>query len=203
MEIIYLVFLVFSGNNLDQVHLEAWHNYSRGPKFLINRPCEDTIKDPAFQAHLKKTLKPGQKGKLLCRTYSEVDSITSLSNAPGVDLLPASRQKPEASDSDASILEGKLVHRPYEEGRKSVEAYLGQEFFLQQEDGEEVAIYPGKEFSRNALIKLKNQKIRIRTRFVDRTPKVDPAQPMSYPMESDGSPMRRTGYELIELNPQE
>lgn len=196
MEIIYLVFLVFSGGSLDAIHMESWHNYANGPKYLLNRPCEEAIEDPSFQKHLRQRLSTGQKGRLVCKTMSEMQTMKQLVGYSGVEILPA---KADSKKNAALVLEGSLIHKPYEKGRRSVESYLGQEFFLKKPDGTTVALYPGESVSREQLLSKKGQKLRLKAKFVDRTPKPEPGVPMSYPMGPDGGPLPRVGYEVLEL----
>ena len=198
VEIIFLVYLVFSNGNLDQAHYYAWHTYDAGPKFLVNRPCEETIQDPAFQSHLRKSLKPGQQGKIMCRSASEVDSLQELAESPALELLPL--KEDTRAEQEIVMLEGKLVHRPYDSSRKSQQSYMGQEFFLVKDNGNEVALYPTAKVSRDMLLKQKNKTIRIQARFVDRTPGED-SPISSFPMGPDGGPLKRTGYEVLKLQP--
>lgn len=200
MEIIYFVFLIFNGGTLDQAHIEAWHNYSQGPKFLINRPCEEVIKDPAFQKHLQAKLQKEQKGRLMCKTASEMESFRQLVSDDGVEIAATGKPAKESANKEVQ-LQGKLLHEPYEKGRRSVQAYMGQEFFLLQSNGEKVALYPTEEVDYDTLLAKKNQTIRIVGRFVDRTPGQDVDTPMQYPMGPDGGPMKRQGYEVMKLKP--
>lgn len=197
VEIIFFIYLVMGKGGLDQAHYYAWHTYDQGPKFLIDRPCEETIQDAAFQLHLQTQLKPGQKGKLLCRSASELGPLEELASSDGVEILP---KKPgRGKESGIHKFEGKLVHRPYESGRKSMASYMGQEFFLQLPDGKEVALYTTDRVTREYLMKLKDRKVRVQAKLVDRTPRIDPDQPASFPVGPDGGPVKRIGYEVISI----
>ena len=200
MEIIYFVFLIFRSGTLEQAHIEAWHTYDRGPKFLINRPCEEVIRDPAFQKHLQAKLNKEQTGRLMCRTASDMESFSQLVTGEGVEIK-AQNTPAKVSPGQEVELQGKLLHEPYEKGRRSVKAYMGQEFFLVQPNGNRVALYPTEEVDQDTLLSKKNQTIRMVGRFVDRTPNPDSDMPMQYPIGPDGGPMKRQGYEVLKLKP--
>ncbi|MCB1166491.1 MAG: hypothetical protein KDK33_10075 [Leptospiraceae bacterium] len=197
MEIIYFVFLVFNRGALEQAHIQAWHTYSAGPKYLIDRPCEETIKDPSFQKHLKAKLSGDQKGRLLCKSASEMESFRALITDPGVDISS------EASIQPGTIvpLEGKLIHKPFNSKKMGRDSYLGQEFFLINSDGTKLALYPTESVSREQLLAKKGQIVKVEGKFVDRTPDPDAQPAMQYPMGPDGGPLKRQGYEVLRFIP--
>lgn len=200
MEIIYLVFLVFSRSNLEEAHIHAWHNYNQGPKHLLDRPCERAVQSKEFQKHLQAKLDPDREGRVFCRTASQMESFYDLVKSPGVEIT--ANEHPGTDQSQKTVrIQGRLLHTPYDSSRRSVEAYMGQEFFLVQNDGTRVALYPTEEVSRETLLKKKDQTISVLGRFVDRTPDPDAGMPISYPMDPEGGPLKRTGYEVLKLLP--
>lgn len=83
-------------------------------------------------------------------------------------------------------LEGLLTHTPIED-RKSVESYLGVEFSLDL-GGEVVVLGASDTVSREALAARKGQRVKVVcTMREGAVPRPDE----SYPMEADGSPMKR------------
>lgn len=81
---------------------------------------------------------------------------------------------------------GTLRHTPIPSG-KSVEAYLGIEFVLEA-TGEKVVLSASKAVTPEALVALKNRAVEVTC--IPRAP-VAPSRDESYPMEPDGTPMKR------------
>lgn len=83
-------------------------------------------------------------------------------------------------------LEGTLRFKPLPEG-KSVEAYLGVEFTLEA-GGEVVVLGPSERVSREVLEAANGRRVKVSCAMREgAVPRPDE----SYPMEADGSPMKR------------
>jgi hypothetical protein len=196
MEIIYLIFLVFADKELESVHIHAWHSYQGAPEMVLEQSCESAIEDPAFQEAISRKIAPEKEGRLYCKTASDLPALRQLVNMKGVTVNPGYRES--AEDAQEAIVIGKLVHRPYERGRRTLEAYMAQEFFLVNSDGD-FAMYPSESVSKEDLLRLNGKDVELRVIFEDRTPEIDPGIPQAYPMEADGSPVPRTGYRVLEV----
>ncbi len=197
MEIIYLVLMIFSEGNLQSISIDAWHTYKGAPAAVADRSCDEAIRNSGFQAHVAAKLPEGAEARLACRTFSELsDLAATVETAQSLQVF----SKNDFADRPET-LSGKLIHKPYDPHRKSGEAYLGQEFFLEIEGRGRVALYPTESVDKQALLKLKNKKVKVRGKFVDRTPKVDPNMPVQYPIGEDGGPLKRVGYEVLEILP--
>lgn len=197
MEIIYLVLMIFAEGNMQSISIDAWHTYKGAPAALTNRSCDDAIRDQRFQAHVASKLPDGSEGRLACKTAREMNDLTA--------LVGAAESMPVVTKNDPrlrpEILSGKLVHKPYDPHRKSAAAYLAQEFFLEVAGKGRLALYPTDDVDRDVLLKLQGKNIKIRGQFVDRTPHYDPETPAQYPIDEDGGPLKRLGYEVLEILP--
>ena len=200
MEFIYVIMIFFAGGDLHSIQIHPWHIYADETGVAEDLSCEAGITDAKFQAHMAANLKTGQKVSLQCKAHSEMRGLNVLlRQAPvTIEASEASNKNKAPRDGEVYELSGKLVHVPYESGRKSTAAYLGQEFFLETEQGR-VALYAGDAISRKALLKKVGQKVRLRGQFSDRTPKGEELQQMSYPTDMDGGPMKRVGYVVLEF----
>ncbi|MCR9141038.1 MAG: hypothetical protein NXI24_02115 [bacterium] len=211
MEIIYFIMVIFSESTLASVEIKAWHIYADQVGYDV--PCERAIEDPKFQQLMGRKLQPGQKATLQCKSDPEMRALQFLLNPGAVRISPTatvddSGQRPndsgdtmDAAKAAPRELTGKLIHVPYESGRKSTAAYLGQEFFLLTKDLGRVALYPSDAVSKERLLKFVGMTITLGTRFVDRTPNLQSpnGHMQSYPIGEDGGPMKRQGYEVLQI----
>ena len=104
---------------------------------------------------------------------------------------PGRAERPESPvgqppATETRHLVGTLRHTPMPAG-KTVEAYLGIEFVLEA-TGEKVVLSASKAVRPEALVALKNRVVEVTC--IPRAPVV-PSRDESYPMEPDGTPMKR------------
>ena len=85
---------------------------------------------------------------------------------------------------------GKLVHHAIDTKRKSVDAYLGREFVLEQADGTTVTLRPSAAVSREKLLELAGKKVEVTGKLVEGKA---PQPEEQAPLEPDGAPMKRGG----------
>ncbi len=105
---------------------------------------------------------------------------------PGRAELPPSAPPAGETGPESRQLVGTLRHTP-SSPTKSVEAYLGVEFVLEA-TGEKVVLSPSQAVRAEALVALKNRVVEVTC--IPRAPIV-PSRDESYPMEPDGTPMKR------------
>lgn len=200
MEIIYFILVVFSSPNVPQIHsveIHPWHIYA--DKVGQDVPCERAVQNSAFQERIGRRLSAGQRATLQCKPASEMKEMAFLLR-PGATVV-----KPVApgDDSEPNLmkrLRGKLVHRPYQRGRRSVAAYLGVEFFLRDAAGKEYALYPSVSVRRDLLLSLAGQQIELDAEFVDKTPSGNAKMQSNYPLGPDGGPLKRQGYSVLKIH---
>lgn len=99
----------------------------------------------------------------------------------------------EQTEQPSATLEGKLTHLPLPK-TKSMRAYLGHEFFLMvagKQASKEV-LQPSPAVSREQLLKLKDQRVRVVGIHVPGT-RPDPDARSSYPTDHDGRPLPQGG----------
>ena len=206
MEIIYFIMIIFTESTLSSVQINAWHIYA--DEVGYNVPCERAIEDEKFQKLMGSKLRPGQKATLQCKSDPEMRPLQFLLAPGAVQIKPGAAQSTnEMQDGDAAenpqddsapqTLSGKLIHVPYKRGVKSVATYLGHEFFLETEELGRVALYTSDAVSKEELMRHVGKIIKLRARYVDRTPTPDPANPISYPIGEFGGPLKRAGYEVL------
>lgn len=204
MEIIYFIMVVFTESTLSSVQINAWHIYADEVGHDV--PCERAIEDEKFQKLMSGKLRPGQKATLQCKSDPEMRPLQFLL-APGAVRIKATaaQNTDEMQNGDSEnagaprSLSGKLVHIPYKRGVKSVAGYLGQEFFLETEELGRVALYTSDSISKEELMRHVGKNLKLRVRYVDRTPTPDPENPISYPMGELGGPLKRAGYEVLAI----
>ena len=188
--------------------MNAWHTYAEELRVASDLSCEAAIKDRAFQARMAGRLRTGQQGTLQCKDGPELESMAVLFQDPPILLEPSAKNptseeaqntETKKNESQSEELSGKLLHVPYNPGKRSVAAYMGQEFFLVTKTKGRVALYPTDAVSRDALLKRVGKTVTVRAVFVDRTPTVNADEPVQYPTDADGGPLKRKGYEVQSL----
>ncbi|MEQ9363427.1 MAG: hypothetical protein RIF32_04250 [Leptospirales bacterium] len=199
MEIIYFIMVVFTESTLTAVQINAWHVYADEVGYDV--PCERAIEDPKFQELMGRKLRPGQKATLRCKSDPEMRPLQFLLAPGAVRIKPTAAPEGQTKSEDGAprVLSGKLTHMPYESGRKSKAAYMGQEFFLETRELGRVALYATESVSKAELLKRVGKKISVEARFVDRTPTPDQTNMIQYPIGEDGGPMKRAGYEVLKF----
>jgi hypothetical protein len=134
-------------------------------------------------------------------------SATSTSTAPPppkpiAEPAPLVAEAPEparvvAEAPELLRLSGALEHQPYDARRKSIESYLGAEFFLNAADGARHVLRPTAAHPREELLRFAGQRVEIAAEYTEgELP--DPNE--SYPTEPDGAPLRRgAGMRVLEI----
>lgn len=115
----------------------------------------------------------------------------------------SSEPKPEAKGDTApleargEIRTGRIIYSPDAPAVKSVEAYLHEELQLSCDDGALIALEASPSVSREQLIAAAGKSVSVRViRHEAKAP--DPNE--SYPVEADGSPMKRAArHEVLVL----
>jgi hypothetical protein len=204
MEIIYLVFVVFMEGNLVSLQMHAWHEYAPAEDVAEHMSCAAAIQQPEFQERLARTLRAGQTGQLSCKGGSQLGPLASLvEDARSVTIQPVASPEQTQVDEQQSVasvkLTGHLIHQPYDASGRSVAAYLGQEFFLETKDRGRVALYPTDAITKKDLMKWRGKSVTVRAIYVDHTPKASD-DPMSYPADQNGAPLKRAGYEVRKID---
>ncbi len=131
---------------------------------------------------------------LVPAVLASVMACSSSSNKPTGDALelvvpePSPKKAAELPPLDPTPLnlEGRLIHTPLSE-EKSVEAYLGVEFSLRVAN-RTVVLSTSETVTRADLLAAKDTDVKVTCTM--RRGSV-PSEHESYPMEGDGSPMRR------------
>lgn len=102
---------------------------------------------------------------------------------------------PTFADDDYDTIRGILVYKELPR-TKSVEAYLGEEFFLQVNDGTELVLWPSETVSRDELLSLAGKEVEIMVEWVEG--KVPKDLRGSYPVDFYGNPLPRgEGYRVL------
>ena len=178
MAIVYLLIaLASSPAHPAFIHLEPYHDYAQ--RESLNVPCEEYIGQPAVRTQIQKKFDLNAAVTLQCVSAEEGHRISQ--------AVLVRRPTP------LRIMRGRLLYEPLDTGRKSVAAYLGHEFFL-QEDQEKTPLRPGT-VTAAQLKAMKGKLVQISGEYVE-----EEANPMAQtPMESDGNLMRRKYWKVHHL----
>lgn len=187
MEIIFLVVAIFSGDRFHSLEVRNFSEFAADQ----NMDCEKYIGSQKFRTALKLQKIKQPRVRAQCLAASQVQGLESLLNQ-------ATTWKEIAlhSQQDAILITGKIRHNPTEEGRKSVDSYLGKGLVLVNSDGE-FALYPSEKVRQKDLIRLDGKKVKLRAIFEDHTPKDGSIE--QYPTDGQGAPMKRVGYRVIAI----
>lgn len=102
---------------------------------------------------------------------------------------------PLIAEEDYDTIRGILVYRELPRTR-SVEAYLGEEFFLQLNDGTELVLWPSDTVKRDELLSLAGKEVELMVEWVEG--KVPQDLRGSYPVDFYGNPLPRgEGYRVV------
>lgn len=110
-----------------------------------------------------------------------------------------SNDEPVVKEGDKIKESGMLVYRELPR-TKSVEAYLGEEFFLVLKDESEIVLWPTEKVDWDTLYNFSGLKVGIEGYYVEGERPDDPYG--SYPLDFDGLPMKRgAGYMVTKIKP--
>lgn len=98
MQIVFLVMIVFAGNDLRAVEINAWHIYA--DELGVAASCAEAIEDRQFQQRMAARLRPGERGSLQCRADEQMNALRFLLNPEAVQIQAVEPAPPQTQPAD-------------------------------------------------------------------------------------------------------
>ncbi len=98
MQIVFLVLIVFAGNDLRSVEIKAWHSYA--DEIGVATSCAEAIQDPGFRKQMAARLRPGERGSLQCRADEQMNALRFLLNPEAVQIQAVEPAPPQTQPAD-------------------------------------------------------------------------------------------------------
>lgn len=192
MEIIFLMILSFNKTN-DSINYIHIYNYQEtiAMKMSNNYTCEKYTKTTFFKNRFSKFLDNSSEVRYKCIGATELKDFYSLVESS----KSWEKIQMDSVNKDQMEIQGKFQYKPIEQGIKSVQAYLGHEFYiLDTKTKKEYPILTNEKFSHKKLKNFDKKKVKAKIQFK----KIETNPYEQAPMEFN-KPMDRSAYELLEI----
>lgn len=191
MEILMFIMIILSDKSGDEIRIQDYHRFSQ--ENGIKSDCEEFASSKTATAKVKKKLGflnaefkcvPTEKLKKFLNDVAEPESKRM-----------ESKEQASSEEGKKRKAEGKLLYTPLKDSVKSVDAYLGKEYYIVGPEGD-LILRPGKVWTPERLKTYINKKVEIECIYYSKNPNPYEQYPMTMDMNGNSVPMKRTWCEI-------
>ena len=190
MEILMFIMIILSDKSGEEIRIQDYHRFSQENGIKVG--CEEFVSSKTAAAKVIK--KSGYlNAEFKCVPTEKLKKF--LNDAVGTDSQKMESNESALENGKKMKLEGKLLFTPLKNSAKSVDAYLGKEYYIPQKDGD-VILKPGRAWTSDRLKTYINKKVEVECTYYSKSPEPYEQYPMTMDSEGNSVPMKRTWCEI-------